>query len=125
MIKIVAQFCTRLFSSVANFPSGIRAFIKMLAENEASKNNKAVDYQQIFTFLASIIIPEWLETGFEFPEIYGLNPVPKHFTSQVRKTIFTTARTILNKIFTFSKIESLPVNPELFDMSLINRFIKS
>lgn len=70
-------------------------------------------------------MPEWLDSGFELPEVYGLNPVPKYFTSQIRRIIFTAARTILNKIFTFSKLDSLPVNPELYDLSLINSFIKS
>jgi hypothetical protein len=67
-----------------------------------------------------MIMPEWIENGFEFPEAYGLNPVPKYFTSQIRKSFFTTAKAIMNKVFTCKKLESLSVNPELYDLSLIN-----
>jgi hypothetical protein len=84
-----------------------------------------IDYKKIFVMIADFIMSNWIEIGFEYPELYGLNPVPKFFTCQLRKSIFTTAKNILIKIFTFSKLESLIENPELYDLSLINSYIKS
>jgi hypothetical protein len=55
--------------------------------------------------IAEFILPNWIENGFEYPELYGLNPVPKYFTCQLRKSIFTTAKKLLIKIFTFSKLD--------------------
>jgi hypothetical protein len=75
--------------------------------------------------IAELLLPNWIENGFEYPELYGLNPVPKYFTSQLRKCIFTAAKQLLIKIFSFSKLESLTENPELFDLPLLDSFIKS
>jgi hypothetical protein len=43
VIKIVDGVCSRLYQTVSNFPSGIRAFIKMVAEDKARKMEGQID----------------------------------------------------------------------------------
>ena len=93
--------CSSLYQSASDLPSGIRAFIKIIAEDIARKMKEKIDFKKMFGMIAEFILPNWIENGFEYPELYGLNPVPKYFTSQLRKSIFTTSKQLLIKIFSF------------------------